>query len=192
MAGDLADFRATLPERFAHDVMRALRQTLAAGVRYGYLRSNPAVAAGDNPAPAARAVCVYTIAELEALEVELGPSYEPLVPFGAATGLRPLELARVERRDVDRIGRILSVRGMKTKGSRRELPLTRRALEALDRIPPQLSTPLPFPSPDGQPLNPNTFRRRVWAPLSKRPGSSHPRGSTTCARRSPRTRSPPA
>ena len=28
MAGDLADFRATLPERFAHDVMRALRQTL--------------------------------------------------------------------------------------------------------------------------------------------------------------------
>jgi hypothetical protein len=51
MSGDLADFRATLPPRFAHDVMRALRQTLAAGVRYGYLSSNPAVAAGDNQRP---------------------------------------------------------------------------------------------------------------------------------------------
>jgi hypothetical protein len=34
MAGDLADFRLTLPERYAHDVMRALRQVLAAGVRW--------------------------------------------------------------------------------------------------------------------------------------------------------------
>src|SRR5215211_6672856 len=56
MSGDLADFRATLPPRFAHDVMRALRQTLAAGVRYGYMSSNPAVAAGDNPAPTPRTV----------------------------------------------------------------------------------------------------------------------------------------
>jgi hypothetical protein len=61
MGGDLADFRATLPPRFAHDVMRALRQTLAATVRYGYMRSNPAVAAGDNPAPKPRAVRAYTL-----------------------------------------------------------------------------------------------------------------------------------
>jgi hypothetical protein len=75
MAGEIADFRATLPERFAHDVMRAFRQALAAAVRYGYLRTNPAVAAGENPKPAPRGVRVYTLAELDALEAELGPEY---------------------------------------------------------------------------------------------------------------------
>src|SRR5215207_3856701 len=108
MSGDLADFRATLPARFAHDVMRALRQTLAAGVRYGYMRSNPAVAAGDNPAPKPRAVRTYTLAELDALEAELGPDYGPAVPLVAATGLRPLEWANVERRDIDRGRRVLT------------------------------------------------------------------------------------
>jgi integrase len=174
MAGDLADFRATLPERFAHDVMRALRQTLAAGVRYGYLTTNPAVAAGENPKPESRAVRVYTIAELDALEAELGETYGPLAPLGAGTGLRPLELAGLERRDVDRHRRVLVVRGTKTKGSHRELPLTRRALEALDRIPAQLSTPLLFAAPDGGPLNLNNFRRRVWTPAVKSSGVEKP------------------
>ena len=41
-------------------VLRALRQTLAAGVRYGYLSTNPAVAAGENPTPPPRAVRAYT------------------------------------------------------------------------------------------------------------------------------------
>jgi hypothetical protein len=74
MGGDLADLRATLPPTFAHDVMRALRQTFAAGVRYGYMETNPAVAAGDNPAPKPRPVRAYTLAELDALEAELGRS----------------------------------------------------------------------------------------------------------------------
>ena len=91
MGGDLADFRATLPPRFAHDVMRALRQTFAAGVRYGHMTVNPAVAAGDNPTPRPRAVRAYTLAELDALEAELGPVYGPIVPLVAATGVRPLE-----------------------------------------------------------------------------------------------------
>src|SRR4029453_16083331 len=47
MSGELADFRAPLPPRYAHAVMRSLRQVLAAGVRYGYLSTNPAVAAGE-------------------------------------------------------------------------------------------------------------------------------------------------
>jgi integrase len=164
MGGDLADFRATLPERFAHDVMRALRQTLAAGVRYGYMSTNPAVAAGDNPAPKPRAIRAYTLAELDALEAELGPEYGPLVPLVAATGPRPEEAALLERRDVDRARRVLTVRGTKTSGSWREVPLSRRALGALDRIPARLNTPLLFPAPEGGPLNLNNFRRRIWTP----------------------------
>lgn len=173
MGGDLADFRATLPPRFAHDVMRALRQTLAAGVRYGYLRSNPAVAAGDNPAPRPRAVRAYTLAELDALDTELGPEYGPFVPLVAASGLRPLEAALLERRDVDRVRRLLTVRGTKTAGSWREVPLTGRALAALDRLPARFGGLL-FPAPDGGPLNLNNFRRRQWGPAVEASGVATP------------------
>jgi integrase len=162
MAAEIADFRGTLPPRFAHDVMRSLRQTLAAGVRYGYLRENPAVAAGDNPAPKPRPVRAFTLAELEALETELGPTYGPLVPFVAATGLRPLEWARLERRDLDREARLLTVRGTKTSGSSREVPLSGRALAALARTLARLDSPFLFPAAEGGPLNLNNFRRRLW------------------------------
>jgi integrase len=174
MAGDLADFRATLPERFAHDVMRALRQTFAAGIRYGHMRANPAVAAGANPAPPPRPVRPYTVAELDALDQELGVVYGPLVPLVAATGLRPLEAARLQRRDVNRPGRVLTVRGAKTSGSYRQVPLSGRALAALDRIPARLSTPLLFPAPEGGPLNLNNFRRREWAPAVDASGVAKP------------------
>jgi integrase len=174
MAGELADFRKTLPPRFAHDVMRALRQVCAAGVRYGYLKSNPAAAAGDNPTPKPRPVRAYTLAELDALEAELGPDYAPMVPLGAAVGTRPLELALLERRDVDRDRRLLTVRGVKTAGSWREVPLTRRALEALDKIPARLSTGLLFPAPTGGPLRLNNFRRRVWTPAVEASGIATP------------------
>ena len=46
----------------------------------------PGVAAGDNPAPRPRVVRAYTLAELDALEAELGPAYGPLVALVAATG----------------------------------------------------------------------------------------------------------
>jgi integrase len=174
MAGDLADFRATLPPRFAHDVMRALRQTLAAAVRYGYMQSNPAVAAGDNPTPKPRAVRAYTYAELRALEVELGRDYGPMVPLGAATGTRPLELARLERRDVDKTRRLLTVRGTKTSGSWREVPLTGRALDALERLPARLGSILLFPGTGGGPLNLNNFRRRFWTPAVEAAGVAKP------------------
>jgi hypothetical protein len=55
MSGEIADFRATLPERFAHDVMRAMRQTLAAGVRYGYMEHEPGEGCGREPGAAAAA-----------------------------------------------------------------------------------------------------------------------------------------
>jgi integrase len=174
MGGDLADFRATLPERFAHEVMRALRQTFAAAVRYGYMTTNPAVAAGDNPAPKPRAVRTYTLAELDALEAELGPEHAPAVLLVAATGLRPLEWTLLERRDIDRTRRLLTVRGTKTAGSRREVPLTGRALAALDRLPARLDTPLLFPAPEGGPLNLNNFRRRVWTPAVTSSGIEKP------------------
>jgi integrase len=174
MGGDLADFRADLPERFAHDVMRSLRQTFSAAVRYGYMDANPAVAAGDNPAPPPRPVRAFTLAELDALDAELGPDYGPLVPLVAAAGLRPLEWTHLERRDLDRARGVLTVRGTKTAGSLREVPLTRRALAALDRLPARIDTPLLFPAPGGGVLNLNNFRRREWNPAVTSSGIDMP------------------
>jgi integrase len=184
MADDLADFRLTLPDRFAHDVMRALRQTCAAAVRWGYMSANPATAAGENPQPAPRAVRAYSRAELDAVEAELGPADGPIVAFAAATGLRPQEWLALERRDVDRDRRVLRVervisngdvrRGGKTAGSVREVPLSGRALNALDRLPVRLDSPLVFASASGGPLNLTTWRRHAWTPAVDAAGIARP------------------
>lgn len=174
MGGELADFAAQLPERFRYSVMSALRQTLGAGVRYGYLQRNPAVAAGPNPQPKPRGVRVFTLAEVDLLAEELGERYGPIVPFAAATGLRPGEWAALERRDVDRGRRVVTVRGTKTDGSWREVPLTGRALAALDRVPPRLHTPLLFAAPGGGRLNLHNWRRRDWAPAVVASGVARP------------------
>jgi integrase len=128
------------------------------------MSENPAVLAGANPAPAPRPVRIYTLAEMYALEVEFGKRYGPIVPFVAATGLRPQEWAALERGDVDRGRRILTVRGTKTKGSNREVPLTRRALDALDRLPTRVDTRVLFPTFTGRMIGLNNFRRRQWRP----------------------------
>jgi integrase len=184
MGDDLAEFRTGLPQRFAHDVMRALRQTCAAAVRWGYMDTNPATAAGENPQPEPRTVRAFTLPELNALEDELGPAHGPIVAFAAATGLRPQEWLPLERRHIDRDRRVLRVervvsngeirRGGKTTGSLREVPLSRRALHALDRLPPRLDTTLLFATAKGEPLNLTTWRRHAWTPAVDAAGITRP------------------
>lgn len=142
MSGELADWQARLPERSRYGIVQALRQTLEAAVRWGYMSRNPARLAGPNPQPAPRAVRAFTLAEVDAIAAELSPAYRPLPAFAAATGLRPEEWAALERRDVDRPAGVLTVRRTvsdgivaelgKTSSSRRQVPLSRRAPVALD------------------------------------------------------------
>ena len=174
MSGDLADFAARLPSGYRYSVMSALRQVLTAGVRWGYLDANPAVAAGPNPMPPARTVRAFTPDELDALAAEVSDHVAALIRFDAATGLRPSELLALERRDVHREQRTLSVRGTKTAGSRREVPLSRVALDALDTIPPRLDTPLLFPGAEGGPIDLDNFRKRVWQPAVEASGIATP------------------
>jgi integrase len=146
MAGEIAGWQAKLPERSRHGVVQALRQTLAAGVRWGYLDQNPAALAGRNPQPAPRPVQTYARAELEAIGLEMSPAYRTLPTFGAATGLRLEELFALERRDIDRKARVLTVRQTlsdgelvplgKTDGALRQVPLSARALGAWTRFRP--------------------------------------------------------
>jgi integrase len=81
-----------------------------------------------------------------------GVAYGPLVVFASETGLRTNEWVALERRDVDKAARVVTVQrrfadGMltnypKTERSRRSVPLTERALAAYERVPARLATRL--------------------------------------------------
>ena len=167
MTGELAAWQTTLPTRSRFAIMAALRQALGAAVRWGYIATNPAVVAGRNRQPSPRPVRAFSPDELDAIAAELAPSYRPLPIFAAASGLRPEEWQALERHDLARQARILNVRrtvssgevvGLaKTDRSRRQVPLSSRALDALDRLPPRLDTPLLFPATRGGVLNPRQF-----------------------------------
>jgi integrase len=189
MTDELAGFAAKLPDRYRYSIMSALRQTLAAGVRYGYLATNPAVLAGQNPMPPPRLVRVFTPAELDAITDELDRRGAAAVRFAAATGLRPAEWANLQRKDIDRTQRVVDVKGTKTRASRREVPLTTAALAALDSLPARLDSPYVFTGPKRGPFDFHNFRRRAWGQRSNRRASPSPQGSTTSARRSSRTHS---
>jgi integrase len=184
MSGELADWRKKLPERSRYGIVSALRQALNAAVRWHYISENPAKAAGRNPQPPPRAVRPYTLAELGAIAAELSPEYEPLPDFAASSGLRPEEWLALERRHIDRRASAVNVTQTcsegevielgKTTRSRRQVPLSRRACAALDRLPARLDTPLLFPAPDGGLLNLHNFRRRQWNPAITSSGVRRP------------------
>ena len=184
MSGEVASWRAKLPERSRFAITAALRQALGAAVRWGYMAQNPATQAGRNPQPAPRPIRAFSGEEIEAIGAELSPMYMPLPLFAAATGLRPEEWQALERRDLDRRERLLNVRRTvssgevvelgKTAGSRRQVPLSRRALEALDALPARLDTPMLFPAPGGGLLNLDNFRNRQWAPAIEGSGVRTP------------------
>ncbi len=174
MTDEIAGFAAKLPDRYRYSVMSAFRQTCAAGVRYGYMTQNPAKLAGKNPAPPPRSVRVFSVAELKAICSELDRRGSGAVRFAAATGLRPSEWAQVERRDVDRTRRILTVRGTKTKRSFREVPLTAGALAALDSLVARLDSPYIFAGPKRGPFDVHNFRRREWSPAVESAGIAKP------------------
>ena len=98
--------------------MRGRGKTCGAGVRYGLMSVNPARQIGSNPQPPPRAVRVFTPEELDRIADELDIRGAAAVRFASETGLRPGEWSRLERKDVDRTRRVISVKGTKTRASR--------------------------------------------------------------------------
>lgn len=183
-AADIAAWRAGLADSSRYRLTQALRQVLAAAVRWGYISRNPAIDAGKNPEPRAEELRPFTREEIDRLPAELGPVYGPLVIFAAETGLRTNEWTAVERRDIVRgqkpavvIQRRFSdgVLSPYPKTQRRRVPLTPRALAAVDTIPPRLDTKLLFPAAGGGHVNLDNWRTRDWYPALEAAGVD-PRG----------------
>jgi integrase len=170
-ANDIAAWRSTLPEGSRYRLTNALRQVFEAAKRWRYIARNPAVEMGPNPQPRAEEIEPFSREQIEHLAAEMGPIYGPLVVFVAETGLRTNEWVALERRDVDRAGAITVQRRYakgeltpypKTVRSRRRIPLTARALEAVESLPARIDTPLLFPASRGGHIGLDTWRTRDW------------------------------
>jgi integrase len=152
-------------------------------VDVGLLDSNPAKKV-PNPAPKRTEILSFaSLDEVESLASEMDRIYRALPIFGCLTGLRPSELLALERRDLDWRERVLHVRRVliggelrahgKTRRSLRVVPLTQRALEALDEHPFRLDTPLIFSTKRGTPIDLHAWRCRHWTPALRSAGLAH-------------------
>ena len=181
---EIGAWRKRLPSGSAHYVHRALRQILRYGVRCRYLDENPA-ALVPNPAPKQGEMRIFSWEELDIVAAELRPLYRGIPVFAAGTGLRPEEWIALERRDIDRDRRVVSVQRVfangrlkeyaKTHRSRRRVPLRRRVLATLDASPVRLDAPLLFPGARGGHLDLHNFRERHWKPAIRAAGLEYRR-----------------
>lgn len=176
---DVSRWRVKLPtEDRRFKCTRGLRQVLAAAQRWGYISRNPASDIGANNAPRGDELQPFTRADLDAIGLELAPRDAAIVIFAAETGLRTNEWPALERRDIDRRNPAAAVarryaRGTLTpypKTGRRRVPLTPRAVAALDMLPARIDTPILFPNRWGERLNFDNWRCRIWYPALEAAG----------------------
>jgi integrase len=183
-ADDVARWRShARSEDARHKQTRAMRQVLAAAVRWGYINRNPAKDCGPNTAAPREEFEPFTRGELDAILAELAdsPRDQAIVIFAAETGLRTSEWPALERRDIDwgpnpavtvqrRFVRGKATPYPKTERSRRRIPLTPRAREALDMLPARIDTPYLFVNRHGERINYDNWRWRIWQPALQAAG----------------------
>ena len=151
-----AAWRKTLSPGARHGVFWALKQVLEQAHRWKWIDENPARHV-KNSKPKAPEIEPFTSwDEIDAIAAGIDPRFAPIVVFAVGTGLRPEEWIALERRDLDREAGVVSVEHVFTQGrlkpcaktsrQRRRVPLRQRVLDALDRLPPRLDSPLLFPA----------------------------------------------
>jgi integrase len=115
-------------------VVNVLRRTWNDAIERGLAHTNPWRKA---PIPRIEETHVPWIAPLDlaALYDEVHRTQRDLVVLVGETGLRPSEALALRREDVDLERAVLHVRRGKTRGSRRTVPLTGRAIALLKSLP---------------------------------------------------------
>ena len=170
----VARWRASLPVTMRHGAHRALRQVLAAAVRWQWIDRN---VAADVPNPLHARTEFETFGswgEVDGLARELGP-FGPLAIFCVGTGVRPEEALGGDWNDIDLQAGVFTVRRAfakgrlkpypKTAGSRRRVPLRARVLDALAELPRREG--VLFPAAGGGRIDIDNFRSREWMPALK-------------------------
>jgi integrase len=179
---EIARWRAQLPETARHGAHRALRQVLAAAVRWRWIEHNVAVDV-RNPEHARQEFVPFdSWEEVDAVAHELGP-FGPLAIFCVGTGVRPEEAFGADWDDVDLEAQVLTVRRAFAKGrlktypktvrSRRRVPLRAKVVDALEQLTPRRG--ILFPTRGGGRIDINNWRSREWVPALEAAGVEHRR-----------------
>ena len=179
---EIARWRARLPETTRHGAHRALRQVLAAAVRWRWIDRNPALDV-SNPQHARPEFSPFeTWEEVEVLATELGP-FGPLAIFCVGTGARPEEAFGGDWSDVDLQAGVFTIRRAFAKGrlktyaktvrSRRRVPLRAKVVGALETLSHRQG--ILFPATEGGRINIDNFRSREWTPALRAAGLEHRR-----------------
>jgi integrase len=178
----IARWRAGLPETMRYGAHRALRQVLAAAVRWQWINRNVAT---DVPNPIH--ACVEfdpfeSWEEVDALAHELGP-FGPLAILCVGTGVRPEEAFGADWTDVDLATGVITIRRAfakgrlkpypKTERSRRRVPLRAKVRDALSELPHREG--ILFAAAAGGRIDLHNFRSREWSPALKAAGLPHRR-----------------
>jgi integrase len=175
-------WRVKLPEKVRHGAHRALRQVLAAAVRWQWIDRNVAVDVKNPGHPRTEFTPFESWEEVEGVAAELGP-FGSLVIFAIGTGVRPEEAFGADWTDVDLEEGILRVRRAfakgrlkpyaKTERSRRRVPLRAKVVDALAELPRRRG--VLFPNSAGGRIDINNWRAREWAPALMAAGVEHRR-----------------
>lgn len=181
----LAAWRASMPPPTRWQATQALAQVTRWALAWGLVSVDP-MSRVPNPRPRLAPVQPFgSWEEIERLAAALPDECRLLPLVGAGCGLRPGELLGLTWRSVDLDARTVRVeqsldgggrvqRTLKTRGSRRAVPLRRRLAEQLEAARPRDAHEFVIRSRSGGPADLRNLRRRAWRPALVAAGIEHP------------------
>lgn len=185
---EVEEWRDSLSPGLQHDALRSFRQALRWGFERGLIEREPTAGIKNPKRNRSERRDVFpfeTWDEVEAVSAELDARFSAIPIVLVETGLRPEELFGLHRKHLDRASRTFSIEqryttgmlkpGGKTPRSVRVVPLTDRALAAIDTMPPRIDTEILFPAARGGYIDIEKWRHREWAPALRAAGIAHRR-----------------
>ena len=180
----IARWRASMPPPTRWQATQALKQVSAWAARWGLVDGDP-LAAIVNPRPWRSEVQPFASWDQVERVAESLPDRLALLPvLGAGCGLRPGELLGLDWSSIDLDRRVLHVRAsvyerelrtsLKTRRSRRSVPIRGRVAAALANSPLRRDEGLVLAGAKGQPLDLRNLRSRAWRPALRDACIEHP------------------
>jgi integrase len=158
------------------NAMVVLKEMFKHAVQWGYLDANPAQYA-ERPQAEDQEMQILTPPEIRRLLDAADEPVRTLLLCAVLTGMRRGELLGLRWEDIDLEGHRLFVRRAlwrgkfvtpKSRRSRRTIDLAPTLRAALAKVPSRFQAGLVFCSPDGEPINPDTFAQQDWTRALRR------------------------